>query len=349
MKTRFFSILVIILLTCFSVKAQVVFTENFAYPAGDSIGAHGWTTFSGTVNPIMVVSPGLTYSGYQLSNIGNSARMSNNGNDYYKPTTGDSITSGSFYCACMVKIDTGKTGDYFMSFLPPTSTTLYTPRVFAKDSSGTISFGISKGAITTVPAVYGPNGFNYGTTYLLIVKYKFLTTSTTDDEVSLFIFTSPALPLTEPATPYVGPITSTTPDAGSIGRIALRQGSATLAPSLTIDGIMAGKSWSNIISGVKSINTIADNFNLSQNYPNPFNPVTNIQFSLPSNGYAKLKVYDILGKEVNYLLNSNMSAGTYTLQFDGSALGSGVYYYKLDFTSASGKLYSDIKKLTLIK
>ncbi len=70
-------------------------------------------------------------------------------------------------------------------------------------------------------------------------------------------------------------------------------------------------------------------FRLFQNYPNPFNPTTIIRYSLPEDGQVILKVYDILGKEVNVLVNETMKAGTYEIKFDGSKLSSGVYFARL--------------------
>lgn len=70
-------------------------------------------------------------------------------------------------------------------------------------------------------------------------------------------------------------------------------------------------------------------FKLSQNYPNPFNPVTNINYDIPVSGFVSLKLYDISGKEVAVLVNSNMNAGYYTVRFDASNFASGVYFYTL--------------------
>ena len=70
-------------------------------------------------------------------------------------------------------------------------------------------------------------------------------------------------------------------------------------------------------------------FNLYQNFPNPFNPSTRIKFDIPKQGNVKLTVYDISGKEVNVLVNSELKAGSYEYNFDGSGLSSGVYFYKL--------------------
>jgi len=71
-------------------------------------------------------------------------------------------------------------------------------------------------------------------------------------------------------------------------------------------------------------------FNLSQNYPNPFNPTTTIQFGIPSESAVSLRVFNMLGEEVQTILNNEiLSAGTHTIQFNASNLSSGTYVYSL--------------------
>jgi len=72
-----------------------------------------------------------------------------------------------------------------------------------------------------------------------------------------------------------------------------------------------------------------DDFTLYQNYPNPFNPTTSISFSLPQSGLVKLTVYDILGNEIEVLVNDFLNAGIYTTTFDAANLSSGVYIYRI--------------------
>ncbi len=72
-------------------------------------------------------------------------------------------------------------------------------------------------------------------------------------------------------------------------------------------------------------------FRLEQNYPNPFNSYTKIRFTLPSGGYASLKVFDLLGREVKTLVNNNLSAGNHEVTFYTNALSSGVYFYALQY------------------
>ena len=85
-------------------------------------------------------------------------------------------------------------------------------------------------------------------------------------------------------------------------------------------------------------------FSLFQNYPNPFNPTTTISLSLMKNSYVTLKVFDMLGREVAILINETLSAGNHKIQFDGSNLESGVYFYEIKTDR-----FRKVKKLTLLK
>ena len=87
-----------------------------------------------------------------------------------------------------------------------------------------------------------------------------------------------------------------------------------------------------------------EKFELSQNYPNPFNPVTNLGFGISNLGFVSLKVYDVLGNEVITLVNEIKTAGYYEVDFDGSNLPSGIYYYKLEADS-----FSQVRKMMLVK
>lgn len=83
---------------------------------------------------------------------------------------------------------------------------------------------------------------------------------------------------------------------------------------------------------------------LAQNFPNPFNPSTMISFHVGERGPVRLAVFDILGREVEVLLNDVMSAGSYSVRFGGEKLSSGVYFYRL---YAGGKFL--VRKMALVK
>lgn len=97
-----------------------------------------------------------------------------------------------------------------------------------------------------------------------------------------------------------------------------------------------------------AVSSLPESFELGQNYPNPFNPTTTIQFAIPSSIQAgsnvRLSVFDMLGREVAVLINEARPAGNHTVSFDASALGSGVYVYRLQAGS-----FTQTKKMTLIK
>lgn len=89
---------------------------------------------------------------------------------------------------------------------------------------------------------------------------------------------------------------------------------------------------------------IPETFSLKQNYPNPFNPNTKINFSLPSQGFVKVTVFDVTGREIEKLVNEHLSAGTYNVDFNATGFSSGIYFYKLETDK-----FSDTKKMILVK
>lgn len=98
-------------------------------------------------------------------------------------------------------------------------------------------------------------------------------------------------------------------------------------------------------------NELPSEFRLMQNYPNPFNPLTKITFSIPENAYIRLMVYDVQGREIAVLADSDYNAGKYEVTFDASSLSSGVYFFRLDAGEASNAAvgFTDIKKMVLLK
>ncbi|MCX6157604.1 MAG: T9SS type A sorting domain-containing protein [Ignavibacteriae bacterium] len=99
------------------------------------------------------------------------------------------------------------------------------------------------------------------------------------------------------------------------------------------------------IIGIKNINTeMPDGYILFQNYPNPFNPNTNIRFQIKEPGIVSLKIFNVEGREIESLLQSNLKQGTYEVSFDGKSYASGTYFYKLKAGD-----YSQTKTMMLIK
>jgi hypothetical protein len=82
-----------------------------------------------------------------------------------------------------------------------------------------------------------------------------------------------------------------------------------------------------VVAGIGSNASLK--FALYQNFPNPFNPTTTIRFVIPTAGKVLLKVYDVTGRDIATLVDADLPAGTHQREFDGSALASGMYIYKL--------------------
>jgi hypothetical protein len=97
--------------------------------------------------------------------------------------------------------------------------------------------------------------------------------------------------------------------------------------------------------GIRNISSeIPGDFSLGQNYPNPFNPTTKIKFDVARVGDVKIIVYDVMGREVQTLVDERLQPGTYEVTFDGSNLPSGIYFSQLKTEN-----FIDTKKLILPK
>ena len=437
-------------------SAQFLLTEDFDYPVGDSLKMHDWV-MTGTsssysyVNPVSVTAPGLQYPGYRGSGVGNAASLVSTGQDVCRYFTVPA-KGGNLYVFLLVRVLAARTsGDYFLHLIGgAASSSVFAPKLSVKLGDGHLAFGISKRANANA-AVY--TGLNYGvdTTYLMVLKYKFNPDATTDDEVSLFVFSSPEFPGSEPSAPTVGPVIETSGgDVDSLCLCALRQGSSSSAPTVIVDGIRVATTWESALpiqissfqgvvedaatitltwitqsevdnygfevqrseyaagnfvtvsglipghntttepqtytftehgvspgrwfyrlktisldqsvsySGVIEVSNATSieqqseppgEFALLQNYPNPFNPLTVITYTIggvrgqgPGVSDVSLVVHDVLGREVAVLVNGRKQPGKYTVQFDGSGLASGVYFYQL---AAGGYVAS--RRMMLVK
>lgn len=97
---------------------------------------------------------------------------------------------------------------------------------------------------------------------------------------------------------------------------------------------------------------IPSSVELHQNYPNPFNPTTRINYSIPDNGHVRLKVYDLLGKEVATVFEGIRQPGNYYATFDASSLGSGMYIYRIVLQPTEGGRrdgFTAVKKMMMAK
>ncbi len=189
------SIPTVSLTTAAAPSTTLLFEEKFNYAAASDLAAQGGWQIIGTDGTNLKVSnSGLSYSGYPssggLAADITSSRDDDLGNNY------TAQSGGTIYYSFLVNVSgTTGAGTYFTGLnTTATSSATYTGRVFAKISSGYVNFGLSK---STETETYSRTNYSVGTTYLLVVKYEFIS-GPSNDKASLFIFTLPILPQTEP-------------------------------------------------------------------------------------------------------------------------------------------------------
>jgi hypothetical protein len=99
-----------------------------------------------------------------------------------------------------------------------------------------------------------------------------------------------------------------------------------------------------VSTGIEDFISYADNFALFPAYPNPFNPTTTIEYSIPSDGFVKINIYNAIGEEVRTIVNEFKKAGGHKIIFDGSYLTSGIYFYRIE-----GINFSATNRMILMK
>lgn len=142
--------------------------------------------------------------------------------------------------------------------------------------------------------------------------------------------------------------------------ITITMGGADIQIKLDIHDNVTGENASSTLTihyGTPPPKIIADDegkilpseFSIEQNYPNPFNPSTQINYSLLAAANVNIKVYDLLGREVIELVNEQKEAGFYTVNFNASNLSSGIYLYRITAQNGERMLYSESKRMILMK
>lgn len=223
-------------------KGQLLLEENFNYTG--LLTANGWANHSGTTNYINTTAGSLTYTGYQSSGVGNMAYIDTTGEDINKGFT--QVDTGSVYVSCLANVQKATTtGDYFLHISTgPLSTSHFKGRVFVKydDVTGKIAFGLALHITTGVVPVYTAFDYDLNTTYLLVMRYNF---RTTNDIVYLYV--NPVINGTEPTATLSHETGNATHDLTHAATVALRQGTGSSAPRLTVDGIRIGQTWTDVL------------------------------------------------------------------------------------------------------
>lgn len=236
----------ILLFICSLVKGQApLFADNFNFTG--ALTANGYTGHSSRgVNPISTTT-GLSFAGYEGSGVGNAARIGNaSGEDVNRTFSSQSTNGQSVYFSLLVNVNevsTAKSGDVFFHTGSGggANWTAFSANVAARVVSGNVNFGITNSSTVS----YGTTNFSRNTTYLLVVKYT-IATGAGNDPVSLWVIPT-GIPATEIAagTPLVRNTTTAGTDA--VNAVGLRQGAKNISPSVIVDGIRVGTSWSSIL------------------------------------------------------------------------------------------------------
>lgn len=315
--------LLLIFFICISkiTFSQTLFVENFNYPVRDSIENNGGWLKSGPTTPynIKVVSPGLSYTGYMSSGIGNSVSFSN-------PASGGDValhgftgqTAGTVYMSFLLRVDslTASATEGYNICLDEAgpSTSLNTQFFVKKINSSTFNAGIKKSYDGTV--TYSPVVLSKNTTYLIVCTYTYIT-GADNDLCKLYINTA-GVPATEPAVPSATSTSGT--DVTSIGEVGLLNTfliTGLQGSSVKIDGIRIGTTWANTLfqsinvqlnldaliqgfySGVndkmiKDTATVVLRYNVS-----PYTIADSVKAVLDSNGHGSF-LFSKVGNEVPY-------------------------------------------------
>lgn len=239
------------------VKGQtLLLNENFDYSTGSltlagtgNVSGGNWVNFSGTALYLQVTNPGLSYTGYPSSGIGNKVTtVVGSAEDAYRQFATQGVGTTT-YASCLMNIttttglalNTSTTGDYTVSLMPSTSVTFLVARVSLRAGSvaGTFNVGL-RATSTNAAAVWKLTDYPIGTPILVVISYN-VVSGNLNDIANLWV--NPALDGVEPS-PDLTQTTATAADPVDVARITIRQG--TNATPGAVDGFRVGTTWADI-------------------------------------------------------------------------------------------------------
>lgn len=290
--------------------------EHFDYQSGTNLQNNGWYSHSaGTTNPIKVSDVGLSWSQtpYLGSGVGNAALVNNTGSDENKPLS-SWVSSGNVYVAFLFNVNkavTTSTQGYFFHIgeYANNSSPVYTAfnsafrartYVVPGSSNAQYKLGLTFNS-STAPSTAGVNitgDLDTGKTYLAIVKYHFIS-GTSNDSVSLYLFSDGDDLSVEPSTPTLGPMAGDQTDLSFVQAVVLRQFNS--GQGIIVDGIIARTDW----------NWLAAKTPVAPDLVGPSNNT-----SLHVNGPAATPVV------INWTAAQNFANARYEWQADARASGS---------------------------
>ncbi len=226
-----------------------IIADNFLGTDGSNLTANGWIAHSSTAtNPIKNTSPGLAFPNYFGSDIGNAASVTSIGQDVSLKFT--TVTSGTVYASFLIKATPSTLiNEYFFAFgNNDTADTSYRGKLsINQDTTDPTKFKFGFAANLTIKSTLPV--YNYGETYLIVIKYNIIPAGTLNasgstfgrDETSLYVFNASSSYKTEPSTPTIG-----IEDTASVdilpGRVAIRQDNV-ISPNFIIDGLRVDTRW----------------------------------------------------------------------------------------------------------
>jgi hypothetical protein len=232
-----------------SIPAANIATDNFDASSGTALTANGWVAHSsGTTNPILITSPGLTFPNYFGSGIGNAASVTSIGQDVSLQF--NSVSSGTVYASFLIKAAASPLciDQYFFGFgnNDVTDTAYRGKLMINQDTTNPSKFKF--GFAANLTNRYTTNLYDYGTTYLVVIKYKIVNSTVANangnlgrDETSLYVFEASSSYQTEPSIPTIGIEDTSSVDIAP-GRVVLRQDNVN-SPNVIIDGLRIDSSW----------------------------------------------------------------------------------------------------------
>jgi hypothetical protein len=222
-----------------SISWGQTFVDDFNYKTGTALTENGWNIIfsKSTENAVTVNSSGLSFPGSPSSGVGLGVKMTTSGQDvgkFFPP-----ISTGSVYMSFLVNVSAAQAGDNFAGIMNgPAPSPGVAARAFIKSSGKGFVFGLGKTAVTAIP--YETTVRTFGTTYLVVLKYTYNSGSAIDDIVDMWV--NPALGAAEMAPQLTMGVAIADAKIGLTGPCIIQR-TATLAPTLQIDGIRTGTTW----------------------------------------------------------------------------------------------------------
>ncbi|MDR0370334.1 MAG: Ig-like domain-containing protein, partial [Prevotellaceae bacterium] len=237
--------------------------ENFDYPVGDALTAHGWTQSDEGDNPILVGNGSLTFPGY-LPNSGNHAIMQTIGEDVRLSLGGTAFpnqASGSLYAAFVINVSEihkgmrGVSESYPIYFSSSTLTDEHFSKFCLKSSGEGFTVGIEPSAYATLSSPWYDQTLNFGENYLIVIKYEKID-GEHNDAMSLYV--NPVPGQAEPETPTLTKVEDNEyeNEATDLIGFCLRQaamGNMEASSSFTIDGIRIATTWEEAVKAAETI------------------------------------------------------------------------------------------------